>query len=185
MGLISTIFGFLFGGGRNAVAQTHDAFARNADAADQRDANVQQQAMSEFGAEFQNTGGWFNDLVNGLNRLPRPVIAFGVIGLLASSMVDPIWFSARMQGLTLVPDPLWQLVGLVIGFYFGGRELHYFRQAGIQKAVAASRAAVPQVVQNIQALRALRHDSPQVANVQDPGETTDGNAAVDAYLAQK
>ena len=32
-----------------------------------------------------------------------------------------------MQGLALVPEPLWWLMGAIVSFYFGAREAHYFR----------------------------------------------------------
>jgi hypothetical protein len=42
-------------------------------------------------------------------------------------MADPVGFAGRMQGLALVPDQLWWLLGAIVSFYFGARELHYFR----------------------------------------------------------
>jgi hypothetical protein len=32
-----------------------------------------------------------------------------------------------MVGLAEVPEPLWWLLGAIVGFYFGARELHYRR----------------------------------------------------------
>jgi hypothetical protein len=71
--------------------------------------------------------GWFDRVVNGLNRLPRPFLAFGTIGLFVYAMVDPPGFAARMVGLNAVPEPLWWLLGAVVAFYFGARETFYFR----------------------------------------------------------
>ncbi len=65
--------------------------------------------------------------MNGLNRLPRPFLAFGTIGLFVYAMVDPPRFGERMVGLNMVPEPLWWLLGAVVGFYFGAREAYYFR----------------------------------------------------------
>ncbi|WP_050528295.1 holin family protein [Pseudorhodobacter aquimaris] len=73
--------------------------------------------------------GWFDRMVNGLNRLPRPFLAFGTLGLFVYAMVEPESFGKRMVGLNLVPDPLWWLLGAVVGFYFGAREAYYFRRA--------------------------------------------------------
>lgn len=70
----------------------------------------------------------FDRIVNAMNRLPRPILTIGTIGLFVYSMVDPIGFSLRMEGLGLVPSPLWWLMGAIVSFYFGARELHYFRQ---------------------------------------------------------
>ncbi len=42
-------------------------------------------------------------------------------------MAAPAGFSLRMQGLALVPEPLWWLLGAIVSFYFGARELHHQR----------------------------------------------------------
>jgi len=88
-------------------------------------------SMAQFSSEFQsgNMGniGWFDRFVNGLNRLPRPCLAIGTLGLFVYAMISPESFSARMQGLALVPQPLWWLLGAIVSFYFGAREMHYTR----------------------------------------------------------
>ena len=85
---------------------------------------VLEQLSSEFARPPM---GWFDRLVNGLNRLPRPALALGTLGLFVYAMADPVGFAARMQGLVLVPDQLWWLLGAIVSFYFGARELHHFR----------------------------------------------------------
>ena len=85
-------------------------------------------AITEQQAEFSAVSvHWFDAVVNGLNRLPRPLLTLGTIGLFVYAMVEPVGFSARMEGLALVPDPLWWLMGAIVSFYFGAREAHYFR----------------------------------------------------------
>jgi hypothetical protein len=91
-------------------------------------AEAQMAALHQLGAEFENpASGWFDRAVNGINRLPRPLLAFGTIGLFIYAMVDPARFASRMVGLNAVPEPLWWLLGAVVAFYFGARETHYFR----------------------------------------------------------
>jgi len=91
-------------------------------------AEAQMAALRQLGAEYENPSlGWFDRLVNGVNRLPRPMLAFGTIGLFVYAMVDPLAFAKRMVGLNAVPEPLWWLLGAVVAFYFGARETHYFR----------------------------------------------------------
>lgn len=90
-------------------------------------------ALDQLGKEFGRTRlGWFDALVDGLNRLPRPALAMGTLGLFGFAMWEPAAFAARMQGLALVPDPLWWLLGAIVSFYFGARELHHFRSVGGQ-----------------------------------------------------
>ena len=85
-------------------------------------------ALEEFGAEFQHPrDGWFDRFVNGLNRLPRPFLAFGTIALFVHAMADPEGFARRMAGLDHVPEPLWWLLAAIVGFYFGAREAHHLR----------------------------------------------------------
>lgn len=106
-----------------------------------------QAALAQHGAEFGLAPqGWFDRFVNGLNRLPRPMLALGTLGLFVYAMVEPVGFGARMAGLALVPEPLWWLLGAIVAFYFGARETHYLRaRSGSGDAVApeAGRAAAP------------------------------------------
>ena len=103
-------------------------------------------AIAEHQAEFAGAGThWFDALMNGLNRLPRPLLTLGTIGLFVYAMVEPVGFSARMQGLALVPEPLWWLMGAIVSFYFGAREAHYFRNrvwpsARVRKTAVATGA---------------------------------------------
>ena len=71
--------------------------------------------------------GGYDRAVDGLNRLPRPFLAFGTLGLMVWGMVWPEDFTRRMQALEAVPEPLWWLMGAVVAFYFGARETHYLR----------------------------------------------------------
>lgn len=91
-------------------------------------AEAQMAALNQMGEEFALAPmGGFDRFVNGLNRLPRPMLAFGTIGLFIYAMQDPTGFAARMVGLNAVPEPLWWLLGAVVAFYFGARETWYFR----------------------------------------------------------
>ena len=105
-------------------------------------AAAQTAALEQMGAEFVNAStNWFDTAVNGLNRLPRPMLAFGTIGLFVYAMVDPPRFADRMLGLNAVPEPLWWLLGAVVAFYFGARETHYFRNRPTAPAATTAPAA--------------------------------------------
>jgi hypothetical protein len=79
--------------------------------------------------------------MNGLNRLPRPMLALGTLGLFVYAMMDPAGFAPRMVGLGAVPEPLWWLLGAIVSFYFGARELHYARSPARPEAVRGHAAA--------------------------------------------
>lgn len=162
MGLIERIFSIAFGSGTNVVRDTVEVFRENAEGGAVRSAQVQQQAMAQYGGEFvAPRRGWFDRFMDGLNRLPRPALALGTLGLFVTAMVNPLWFSERMQGIALVPEPLWWLLGVIVSFYFGAR--HQVKAQDFQREIVGTMARVPQVLDNIQKIQKLRADSPQVA----------------------
>ncbi len=130
MGLIGRILG---GPGAvtaaaRAATDVAEVFTPNATRQMELAAEAYRSALDEYGVEFQFAHpGLFDRFVNGLNRLPRPMLAFGTLGLFVYAMVDPNGFARRMVGLNFVPEPLWWLLGAIVGFYFGAREAHYFR----------------------------------------------------------
>jgi hypothetical protein len=174
MGMIGDILGVLLGGGRNAIRETVEVFRPNAEAEATREASQLAAALTQFAAEFaQARRGWFDRFMDGLNRLPRPMLALGTLALFVSAMTDPVWFSTRMQGIALVPEPLWWLMGAIVSFYFGAR--HQIKSQEFQKGVAETLARTPEVVANIQALAALGQDSSRAAY------THGDNAALDEW----
>lgn len=154
MGLIERVLTLIFGDGRNALAQTVEVFRENTERAAQREAGLRTLALEEFEAEFGRvTSGRFDRFVDGLNRLPRPLLAFGTIGLFVSAMVEPVWFASRMQGIALVPEPLWWLLGAIVSFYFGAR--HQAKGQAFQREITQTLARTPQIARNLATLRAL------------------------------
>lgn len=108
-----------------------EVFIPNATRAMELAAEIHQATLETAAAEFQYAGaGWFDRMINGLNRLPRPMLALGTLGLFIYAMAEPVGFSHRMVGLQEVPEPLWWLLGAIVSFYFGARELHYSRMPG-------------------------------------------------------
>lgn len=169
---IKALLAGLFGGGRNVVAETAEVFRINAEAEAQRLSGRELAALAQFGAEFAvPRKGLFDRVIDGLNRLPRPAMALGTLGLFVAAMVDPLWFAERMQGIALVPEPLWWLLGAIVSFYFGAR--HQAKGQEFRREVTRTMAAVPQMVDNVEALRALRHPE-----APEPGEPMPENAAL-------
>lgn len=122
MGVMTHVLDLVFGDGRNALRETAEVFRENAEAGAGRELALRQAALAQFGAEFVvPRRGVFDRVVDGLNRLPRPGLALGTLGLFVAAMVDPVWFAARMEGIALVPEPLWWLLGAIVSFYFGAR----------------------------------------------------------------
>ena len=186
MGMIERMFQLMFGGGGNMVRDTVEVFRENAEAGSQRGAQVQMQAMREYGQEFAiPRQGWFDRFMDGVNRLPRPALALGTLGLFVSVMIDPLWFSQRMQGIALVPEPMWWLLGVIVSFYFGAR--HQVKSQKFQREIVGTMAHVPQVMRNIKALKELRAESVGVADsgpdvrLSVASIAPDANAALDSW----
>ncbi len=153
MGLMGNIFGV----GR-AVREVAEVFVPNKTDNQKFEHLEHAAALKQYGAEFRQSQGIFDGFVNGLDRLPRPVVALGTVGLFVYAMVEPVGFSLRMEGLDTVPRELWWLLGAVVSFYFGARELHH---------------------QRVRAERRKRTVPVGIASIPEPG---DGNAAVADWL---
>lgn len=164
MGLIGIIRNLL--GLGQAVRETAEVFRPNAEAADARGAAVQMAAMRLAAREFGGPS-WWDRFIDGVSRLPRPLLAFGTIGLFVYAMVEPVGFAERMQGLALVPEPLWQLLFAIVAFYFGARELAHWRAGTAAKEAARIAQTAPGVVKAVETIRRLRADSPGAAAVED------------------
>lgn len=175
MGIIERVLDLLFGSGNRALRDTIEVFRENAEGASARAARAQGNALHQFAEEFRSDRrGRFDRVLDGINRLPRPMLALGTLGLFISAMVDPVWFAARMQGIALVPEPLWWLLGAIVSFYFGAR--HQAKSQQFRREIGHTLAAVPQVVSNLEALeRGRGHGALPGAASTD----TDAEAALD------
>lgn len=179
MGLIERVLNVVFGGDRNVVRDTVGVFRENAEAGAARGAVVQGQAMEQYGEEFSGASrGGFDRFMDGVNRLPRPALALGTLGLFISAMVAPLWFAQRMQGIALVPEPLWWLLGVIVSFYFGAR--HQVKSQEFQRSIVDTVRHAPQVVENIDSIGKLRAES---AGVADAGP--DARLAAQALRAEE
>ena len=99
MGLIEQMFSLVFGSGRNVVRDTVEVFRPNAEAEAQRGHDRYGASLTQFAAEFYAPQrGYFDRVMDALNRVPRPALALGTLGLFVSAMLDPDWFSVRMVG---------------------------------------------------------------------------------------
>ena len=144
------------------------------------------QVLQQFAKEYESANnGMFNRFMDGVNRIPRPALALGTLGLFVAAMIDPIWFAERMQGIALVPEPLWWLLGVIVSFYFGAR--HQIKSQQFQRSIAQSISNVPKVAENLAMLRQLRASTPGVADSGVDAQQRiaalqpEGNAALDDW----
>lgn len=183
MGLMSWIIG---GGAKQtaaAVGQVAGVFKPNAEAAEARGHAYEQAALSQYAAEFAYPRrGWFDGLVDGLNRLVRPMITFVLLGILPAVVIWPEGAAIAFAALALLPAGYWALVTVIIGFYFGGRM--QLKAQDFQKSVQSAADRAPQVIPNIKRLRTslspseAADDSPELALELAQGMPSAENAAV-------
>jgi hypothetical protein len=148
-------------------------------------ANEQIAAQQSLSAEYQYRGEryWFDALADGLNRLPRPLIALAICALMAWAPIDPYSFAKAMDAYALVPEWLALVFGQIVAMYFGGRMLDKW-QAGKMSGVSA--AAVKQFVENSKQIDALVTQTALKKPAPKPRVVTeDGFAVADEVLDTK
>jgi Holin of 3TMs, for gene-transfer release len=127
--------------------------------------------MQQFATEFSAPrDGWWDSFINGLNRLPRPLITFGILSMFVIAPLWPERFVLIAQGWQLIPEGAWALLGIVIAFYFGGRMQLKSQDFALTKAqieaskriVAMRREPAPRVKED--------RGAPEPAPAETPGD---------------
>jgi hypothetical protein len=180
MGMIGRILGR--GGAAQrlggAVTDVAEVFVGNRAEREASESANFQAVVAQSGAEFSNVGeGRFDRFMNALNRLPRPMLVLGTVGLFTYAMAEPAGFSVRMQSLELVPDPLWWLLGAIVSFYFGSRELYYQRNSKQPKIVAIAGASAANDGDPVSFLAAPPPARPAVDPVEEPATSMEAAPA--------
>jgi hypothetical protein len=164
LGKITDVLGGNLLTGANAVIETIWGSAEN-DAA--RKARRRARATSQFAAEFRRLAqrtAW-DAFVDGLNRLPRPTLVILVLGYFVLAYADPTEFQILNTALEGVPRPAWYLLGAIVAFYFGAREL----DKGRKTKLAMSESQFAEQQRRIAELRGGSSDG-------DGGDGADGIA---------
>jgi hypothetical protein len=80
-------------------------------------------SLQQFAAEFQPRADrtWWDSFVDGLNRLPRPLITLGILAFFVLAPLEPVRFLEIARAYQMMPDGFWALLSVIIAFYFGGR----------------------------------------------------------------
>ena len=123
MGWLTKIGGFLFGGGSGGgiVTDISDAVDKwNPSETTRHKMSIEDQKAGDSSQESARglvlRGGstWFDNLIDGLNRLVRPVMTFWVFGILTGMLGIP-------AHLMNIPPMLWNIIWTIITFWFGSR----------------------------------------------------------------
>ena len=120
------VIGDVFKGGKDVA----EVFTENKENRGQRkhdqimaDTDRDLAALAQFAQEFHTRKNrtWWDSFVDGLNRLPRPILTIAVLSFFVLAPLDPERFLIIAQSYQLMPPGYWALLSVIIGFYFGGR----------------------------------------------------------------
>ncbi|CUH62624.1 hypothetical protein TG4357_00213 [Thalassovita gelatinovora] len=179
------ILDLLFGSGQSELRKTIEVFHENAETGAIRAAEGQAASLTQFAQEFHAPErGRFDRLMDAINRLPRPGLALGTLGLFCAAMIDPVWFAARMEGIALVPEPLWWLLGAIVSFYFGAR--HQSKGQEFQTQMSQAFARMSEDIQRFKDHhRQAEADTGQDADLTWAATIPERNPALDDWRASK
>ncbi len=123
MGLIAQVFASLFGQRRNAVVEIAEVFRENAEGAAERGHAIDVATLQQFAAEFapRSNRTWWDSFVDGLNRLPRPIMALWAVWVLAWTPVDPEFMARVFEAWSIIPQMVWGVILTIVTFFFSGR----------------------------------------------------------------
>lgn len=145
----------------------------------QQDLASLQQFATEFHAR-QNRTGW-DSFIDGLNRLPRPLITLGILGFFIIAPLDPMRFLQIATAYEMMPDGFWALLSIIIAFYFGGRLQIKNQDMTVKNGTLA---AARQIAATQRELNALGEDGePPLAGGRSQGGPTP-NSVVQAWRRQ-
>lgn len=88
---------------------------------DQYQADARADVYSQFAAEFGHSKTWWDSLIDGLNRLPRPFMTFGTIYLFAYCWVSPEDFIKGATALQAMPKEGWYILAAIVTFWFAAK----------------------------------------------------------------
>jgi hypothetical protein len=186
MAVIGDILGMLFGGRRNVVREVAEVFRENAEAAGARGHDLDAGALAQFAAEFEarSRRTWWDSLIDGLNRLPRPMLAFWAFWVLLWTARDPAYMAEVFASWVIIPDMVWALIMIIVTFFFGGRA--QVKDQAFQRDVAGMVTRTQAVLGQRARLRELNSD-PDTTLDPEPidAEGVDANPALDAWLASR
>lgn len=190
MGVISYLLTALFGGARNVPVELINALRGNAEAAAERGGEFDAAALEQFAAEFRHPRrGWFDGMVDGLNRLPRPILTLGAIVILLLPVFDIALATEVFAAWSIIPPAIWALITVIVTFFFGGRM--QARDLDFNRDLAATATALPAVLGQLREIRELTAETPLTADTAEDAAATiaaaqpENNAALSAWRAQQ
>ena len=143
--LISGGLGSILGGANNLAKTVFGDQAAKEAAIHKEQMELQKGYQAEFLAPEKH--GWFNQLVDGANRLVRPLFTYGIVALFVWACVDPVEFTMTVQALGVIPELLWYIMMTIIGFWFGGRLLEKAPMRVSKKEMTAAKTVAKEIAE--------------------------------------
>jgi hypothetical protein len=155
---------------------------------DATNAEADKAAQEAFGKEFTYAVGKdrrpFDVFMDGVNRLPRPIIALGIIALFIWTCIEPERASKAFVAMALIPEAFWNIAMMVVAFFFTSRIIEKLRfgrytvsdeaKALAKKAVTASHVASPRAATEVIGLASTGNDLLRMAGFGNGALTSSG-----------
>lgn len=184
--------GDIFKGGKEVA----EVFKENAENKGQRvhdetmaDIGRDMASLQQFGAEFHDRSNrtWWDSFVDGLNRLPRPLLTIAILSFFVLAPLNPARFLEIAKAYELMPPGYWALLSVIIGFYFGGRMQIKSQDMAIKKDAVQ---AMKELVAMKQEFRKLEgedesKESKMFEDALKSGVSVASNKVIDEWLKNK
>lgn len=104
-----------------------EIFVGNKAAVEQYNAEADKAAQDEFSKEFSYPLGAnrtsFDIAMDAVNRIPRPLFTISAWFLLTMPFIMPRAMTSGFDAMRLIPDALWNVILMILGFWFSSRLL--------------------------------------------------------------
>jgi hypothetical protein len=88
---------------------------------DRFQADARSAVYQQFSNEFGHSKTFWDGLIDGINRLPRPLMTFGTIYLFWLCWNDPVSFMRGATALQAMPKEGWYILGAIVTFWFAAK----------------------------------------------------------------
>ncbi len=186
MGWLSWLPG-IFKGGKD-IAEVFKPNAEKKSVRDHQermaDMGLDSSVLQQFAAEFHERKNrtWWDSVVDGLNRLPRPLLTFAVLSFFVIAPFWPERFAEISQAYANMPPGYWGLLSVIVGFYFGGR----MQLKGHDMAMkGAAVQAAKELVSKRKEFRELVDDDDSTEDKQYRAAVSDGHKPIENEVVTK
>lgn len=112
---------------------------------DRFQADARSAVYQQFASEFGHSKTWWDSMIDGINRLPRPIMTFGTIYIFWLCWSDPVTFMQGATALQAMPKEGWYILAAVVTFWFAAKLPKDFGKYKVQKGAIEIAQTVAQV----------------------------------------